>query len=126
MMERRPKIIQSSPLTLQGSHTSPLIMIMGLLLILLLHGSLIACTLRTTHQPGTSTRAGIDLHLGQKPKLGGRYTDITLSFTYHILSLPCLSVFLFLSFSLLFMFYFCFPKHKNTKNISVVSLCLSL
>ena len=30
------------------------------------------------HQLGTSTRAGIDLHLGQKPKLGGRYTDITL------------------------------------------------
>src|SRR3954464_10827047 len=31
-----------------------------------------------------------------------------------------------LFFLLLFLFYFCFPKHKKTKNISVVSLWLSL
>ena len=30
-----------------------------------------------THQLGVTTRA-IETHLGQKPKLGGRYTDITL------------------------------------------------
>src|SRR3954447_16553379 len=29
-------------------------------------------------------------------------------------------------FLLLFLIYFCFPKHKKTKNISVVSLWLSL
>jgi hypothetical protein len=31
-----------------------------------------------THQLGAATKAGIDLHLGQKPKLGGRYADDSL------------------------------------------------
>ena len=31
------------------------------------------------HRRGTLTLAGIDLHLGQKPKLGGRYAGITHS-----------------------------------------------
>ena len=33
----------------------------------------------TIHRRGTLTLAGVDLHLGQKPKLGGRYTGITHS-----------------------------------------------
>jgi hypothetical protein len=68
---------------------------------------------------------GIDLHLGQKPKLGGGI-PISHSFIYHILSELCISMFRFLSFSLLFLFYFYFPKHKKTKNISIISLCLLL
>jgi hypothetical protein len=69
---------------------------------------------------------GIDLHIGQKPKLGGGGTPTTHSSIHHILSVLCISMFCFLSFSLLLLFYFCFPKHKKTKNISVVSLCLLL
>jgi hypothetical protein len=68
---------------------------------------------------------GIDLHLGQKPKLGGGIPT-SHSFIHHILSELCISIFCFLSFSLLFLFCFYFPKHKKTKNISVVSLCLLL
>src|SRR4051794_41178529 len=66
-------------------------------------------------------RIGHEFHLGQKPKLGGRYADnhthLHIVFCRSIIY-PCL-VFFFL---LLVQFYFCFPKHKKTKNISVVSL----
>jgi hypothetical protein len=68
---------------------------------------------------------GIDLHLGQKPNLGGGIPT-SHSFIHHILSELFISMFCFLSFSLLFLFCFYFPKHKKTKNISVVSLCLLL
>ena len=66
---------------------------------------------------------GIDLHLGQKPKLGGRYTDISLIYTSY--SVGTLYIHVSLSF-LLFLFYFDFPKHKKHKNISIVSLHLFL
>jgi hypothetical protein len=68
-------------------------------------------------------RAGIDLHLGQKPKLGGRYTDDSLIYISYF-GVP---LYIQVSFSFSFVasrFYFCFPKHKKTKNISVVSLPL--
>jgi hypothetical protein len=68
---------------------------------------------------------GIDLHLGQKPKLGWGTPTIHSS-TYHILSVLCISMFHFLSFLCCSCSYFYFPKHKKTKNISVVSLCLPL
>jgi hypothetical protein len=67
---------------------------------------------------------GIDLHLCQKPKLGGRYTDNSLIYTSYFVD--TLYIHVLLSFSLLFLFYFYFPKHKKTKNISVISLCLLL
>jgi hypothetical protein len=75
---------------------------------------------RTTEVPprGRVGRARIDLHLGQKPKLGGG-TPMIHSSTYHILSVLCISMFCFLYCS---CSYFYFPKHKKTKNISVVSL----
>jgi hypothetical protein len=76
MMERGSKTILSSPPTLGSSHTSRLILIMALLLHL--HESLITIMLTMTHQPGAITSVGIDLHLGQKPKLGGRYADNSL------------------------------------------------
>jgi hypothetical protein len=77
-----------------------------------------------THQLGAITGVGIDLHLGQKPKLGGRYTDNSLIYTSYFVG--TLYIHVSLSFSLLFLFLFCFPKHKKTKNISVVSLFLPL
>jgi hypothetical protein len=52
--------------------------------------------------------------------LGGG-TPTIYSSTYHILSVLCISIFRFLYCS---CSYFYFPKHKKTKNISVVSLCL--
>jgi hypothetical protein len=68
-------------------------------------------------------RLGIDLHLGQKPKLGGG-TPRTHSSTHH--TFGTLYIHVSLSFSLCSCFYFCFPKHKKTKNIFIVSLCLPL
>jgi hypothetical protein len=59
-------------------------------------------------------RVGIDLHLGQKPKLRGGIPT-SHSFIHHILSELCISMFCFLSFSLLFLFCSYFPKHKKTK-----------
>jgi hypothetical protein len=68
-------------------------------------------------------QAGIDLHLGQKPLLGGRYADDSLIYiSYFLGTLYIRVLFCFLSCS---YSYFFFPKHKKTKNISVVSLCLS-
>jgi hypothetical protein len=70
-------------------------------------------------------RVGIDIHLGQKPKLWGRYTDISLIYTsYYVRTLYIHVLLSFFFFVVLVLFYF--PKHKNTKNISVVSLCLLL
>jgi hypothetical protein len=72
-MGRRPEIILSSPPTLGSSHTSSPILIMDHLLHL--HESQITIMPTMTHQLGVITGVGIDLHLGQKPKLGGRYVD---------------------------------------------------
>jgi hypothetical protein len=67
-------------------------------------------------------RVGIDLHLGQKPKLGGRYADDTLIYISYFVGTLYFHV--SLSFLCCSCSYFYFPKHKKTKNISVVSLCL--
>jgi hypothetical protein len=58
--------------------------------------------LRHTFEASLCGRVGIDLHLGQKPKLGGGTPTIHSS-TYHILSVLCISMFRFLSF-LYFLF----------------------
>jgi hypothetical protein len=67
-------------------------------------------------------RAGIDLHLGQKPKLGGRYANDSLIYISYFVG----TLYIHVSFSFLYCShsYFFFPKHKKTKNIYVVSLCL--
>jgi hypothetical protein len=82
---------------------------------------------RTTEVPprGRVGRAGIDLHLGQKPKLGGRYVDDSLIYISYFVG----PLYIHVSLSFYFVascFYFYFPKHKKTKNISVVSLYLFL
>jgi hypothetical protein len=93
-------------------------------LLLHLHESLIMIMPPMTHQPGAITSVGIDLHLGQKPKLGGRYPDNSLIYTSYFVG--TLYIHVSLSFSLLFLFLFLLSKHKKTKNISVVSFCLPL
>jgi hypothetical protein len=98
---------------------------MIMVLQLHLHESLITIMPMMTHQHGAITSVGIDLHLGQKPKLRGGMPT-THSSIHHILSGLCISMFRFFSFSLLFLFCFYFPKHKKTKNISVISLYLLL
>jgi hypothetical protein len=124
-MKRRPRS-RSSPLTLRSFHTSSLIMIIHHLLHL--HKGQAMTTPMMTHQHGACFGDDVDLHLGQKPKLGGRYADHSLiyisyfvgtihSSTYHILSVLCISMFRFL-FSIVLVLISTFPKHKKTKNIS--------
>jgi hypothetical protein len=71
---------------------------------------------------GRVGQVGIDLHLGQKPKLGGRYSDGSLIYISYLVG----PMYIHVSFSFLWCScsYFFFPKHKKTKNISVVCLCL--
>jgi hypothetical protein len=122
-IERGLKIILSSPLALGSSHTSSLILIMDFLLHL--HESLIMIKPPITHQPGAITSVGIDLHLGQKPKLGGRYTDNSLIYTSYFVG--TLYIHVLLSFSLIVVVLIsAFQNTKKTKNNSVVSLCLPL
>jgi hypothetical protein len=76
--------------------------------------------------PTMTTSIGVDLHLGQKPKLGGRYADDSLIYISYFVGPLYIHVSLsFFSF-VASRFYFCFPKHKKAKNISVVSLYLPL
>jgi hypothetical protein len=49
-------------------------------------------------------RVGIDLHLGKKPKLGGRYADDSLIYILHFVGPLYIHVLLSLLFSLLFPF----------------------
>jgi hypothetical protein len=90
-----------------------------------LHESWGMITPMMIHQHGATTRAGIDLHLGQKPKLGGRYADDSLIYISYFVSPLYIHVSLSFSF-VASCFYSCFPKHKKTKNISVVFLYLPL
>jgi hypothetical protein len=75
-----------------------------------------------THQHGACIGDEVDLHLGQKPKLGGRYADDSLIYiSYFVGTLYIHGSF---SFFVVLVLISAFPKHKKTKNISVVSLCL--
>jgi hypothetical protein len=66
-------------------------------------------------------RVGIDLHLGKKPKLGGRYADNSLIYTSYSVGdfvYPCFVFFLFLCCS-------CFiPAFQNTKRPKIFLLFL--
>jgi hypothetical protein len=96
-------------------------MIMGLL-FLLLHEILITIMLLMIHQPGVLTSIGIDLHLS----LGGGIPT-THSSIHRILSGLCISMFCFLSFSLLFLFFFQLSKkQKDQKKFCCFSLFASL
>jgi hypothetical protein len=66
-------------------------------------------------------RAGIDLHLGQKPKLGGRYADGSLIYISYLVG----PMYIHVSFSFLWCSraYFYFPKtQKDQKKFHCFSL----
>jgi hypothetical protein len=78
-----------------------------------------------THQLGAATKVGIDLHLGQKPKLGGRYADNSLIYILYFVGSLYIHVSLF--FSLLFSFLFLLSKtQKDQKYFRCFSLFVSL
>jgi hypothetical protein len=98
-------------------------MIMGLLLHLC--ESLIMVMLTMTHQPGAITRDGIDLHLGQKPKLGGRYTDNPLIYTSFSVWTLYIHVSLYFFFFVVLVLILLYKTLKDQKYF-VISLCLLL
>jgi hypothetical protein len=76
---------------------------------------------RTTVVPprGRVGRAGIDLHLGQNPKLGGRSADDSLFYISYFVS----PMYIHVSFSLLFLFLFLLSKtQKDQKYFRCFSL----
>jgi hypothetical protein len=95
-MRRAPRS-RVSPPTLRTFHMSSLIMIMRHQLHL--HESRGMITPMMTHQPGATTRAGIDLHLGQTPKLGGEvrrwFTHLQIIFCRSFVY-PCFAFFIVL------------------------------
>jgi hypothetical protein len=62
-----------------------------------------------THQHGACIRDGIDLHLGQKPKLGGRYADDSLIYILYFVG----PLYIHVSLSLLFSFLFLLSKTQK-------------
>jgi hypothetical protein len=71
-------------------------------------------------------RVSIDLHLGQKPKLGGRYADDSLIYTSYFVGTLYIHVSLSF-FSLLFLFLFLISKtQKDQKYFCCFSLFASL
>jgi hypothetical protein len=80
---------------------------------------------RTTEVPpqGKVGRVGIDLRLGQKPKLGGRYADDSLIYISHFVGTLYIHVLL----SLLFLFLLLLSKtQKDQKYFRCFSLFGSL
>jgi hypothetical protein len=83
--------------------------------LLHLHKSQIMIMPTMTHQLGAITGVGIDLHLGQKPKLGGRYADDSLIHTSYFVSTLYIHVSLSF-FSLLLLFLFLLSKTQKDQN----------
>jgi hypothetical protein len=67
-------------------------------------------TLEAPHH-GRVGRVGIDLHLGQKPKLGGRYADDSVIYISHFVG----PLNIHISLSLLFSLIFLLSKKKDQK-----------
>jgi hypothetical protein len=90
--------------------------------LLHLHESQITVMPTMTHQLGVIAGVGIDLHLGQKPKLGGRYADDSLIYiSYFVGTLYIHGSLSF--FSLLFLFLFLLSKtQKDQKYFRCFSL----
>src|SRR4051794_16328107 len=101
MMKETPRIILFSTRALQDLPTNNLTMIVDHLL--LLHSKSQSTTmLGMTHLLGAGIQHGNHLHLGQNPKLGGRYTDISLIYTSYFVG--TLYIHISLSFVLLILF----------------------
>jgi hypothetical protein len=114
-MKRRPRS-QSSLLTLQSFHIRNLIMIIRHLLHLR-KGQAMTMPMMT-HRHGTCFRDDVDLHLGQKPKLGGRYADDSLIYILYFIG----PLYIHVSLSLLFLFLFLLSQ--NTKRQKIFPLFL--
>jgi hypothetical protein len=72
---------------------------------------------------GRVGRVGIDLHLGQKPKLGGRYADDSLIYISYFVG----PLYIHVSFSLLFSFLFLLSEtQKDQKYFRCFSLFVFL
>jgi hypothetical protein len=71
------------------------------------------------HQHGACIGDGIDLHLGQKPKLGGRYADDSLIYISYFVD----TLYIHASRSLLFSFLF---LHSKTQKDQKYFCCFSL
>jgi hypothetical protein len=93
---------------------------------LLLHESLIMIMLMMIHQPGVIIRIGIDLHLGQKPKLGGRYTDISLIYTSYSVRTLYIHVSLSFFFFVVRVLFLLSKTQKDQKYFYCFSLFASL
>jgi hypothetical protein len=78
---------------------------------------------RTTEVPlrGRVGRVGINLHLGQKPKLGGRYADDSLIYIPYFVG----PLYIHVSLSLLFSFLLS-KTQKDQKYFCCLSLFVSL
>jgi hypothetical protein len=99
---------------------------MDLLLLLILHESLITIMLMMIHQPRVITHVGIDLHLGQKPKLGGRYTDISLIYTSYFVGTLYIHVPLSFFFFVVLVLFLLSKTQKDPKYFCSFSLFASL
>jgi hypothetical protein len=97
---------------------------MGLLLHL--HESLITIMLTMTHQPGAITSVGIDLHLGQKPKLGGRYADNSLIYTSYSVGTLYIHVSLSFFFFVVLVLFLLSKTQKDQKYFHYFSFFASL
>jgi hypothetical protein len=73
-----------------------------------------------THQLGAFTGDEIDLHLGQKPKLGGRYADDTLIYISYFIGTLYIHFFRFLFFIVLILI----STFQNTKRAKIFPLFL--
>jgi hypothetical protein len=94
--------------------------------LLHLHVSQITIMPTMTHQLGAIIGVGIDLHLGQKPKLRGRYANDSLIYISYFVGTLYIHVSLSL-FSLLFLFLFLLSKtQKHQKYFHCFSLFASL
>jgi hypothetical protein len=98
------------------------------LLFLILHESLIMIMLMMIHHPGIITRVGIDLHLGQKPKLGGGggYTKISLIYTSYSVGTLYIHVLLSLFFFVVLVLFLLSKTQKDQFFCCCFSLFASL
>jgi hypothetical protein len=71
-------------------------------------------------------RVGIDLHLGLKPKLGGRYTDISLIYTSYSIGTLYIHVLLSFFFFVVLVFFLLSKTQKDQKYFCYFSLFASL
>jgi hypothetical protein len=71
-------------------------------------------------------RIGIDLHLGQKPKLGGRYTDSSLIYTSYYVGTLYIHVSLSFFFFVVLVLFLLSKTQKDQKYFRCFSLFASL